>query len=887
MTALRRLLKRVAAMARTRSWDRAMDDEIASHLEEAADDYVARGLSREEARLAAIRDFGGIAQAKEAHREVRAITWPDDVRQDVKYAVRRLCKDRSFTLIAVATLALGIGVNTAVFSVVNGVLLNPLPYPAPDRLVAVYWRTADQPRDSSSYPNFLDWARRNSSFSHLAAYRPDALNLIGAGQPERVPVEMVSASFFPLLGVQPILGRMFVSAEDEPGAAPVALIGEHFWTRKFGAAPTAIGRTLTLSGTSYVVVGVISATFQFPARNFQPSDIYLPIGAWTAPGFRNRKVSKAMDVVGRLKPGVSLEQADADLQAVARGLANEYPDVNKDTGITLEPLKSAFTAPVKPLLFLLITAVLFVLLIAAVNVANLLLARSSRRRPEVAIRTALGAGRSRLVRQFLVESVSLAAAGGVAGILMAYWATRAARTALPAVLVPHADEIRVDVRVLIVTAVVSVLTGVLCGLIPAVRASRLDLRERGPRAGGACGRTQGVFVAVQIALALVLLIGAGLTIRSLTSMLRLDPGFRADHLLVSRVSFPLTDVGPDYVLSVWRQMRAKFATLPGLQASLSVGSVPMTNYFSGLPFWLEGQARPSMPAEMKWALSYMVDADYLHVMGIPLKRGRFLTAQDDEHSPAVIVIDDRFARQHFGDLDPIGRRINIDILNISAEIVGIVGHVRQWGLDETAASPYPAQCYLSMFQLPAHVFPLAAKDVAMVFRTRDAPLPHADPIRRALEEINGQFVMYGEQAMDGAISDRLAARRFTMIVLGTFAALALLMACVGIYGVVTYLVGERTHEIAIRVAVGAERRHVLRMVLIDGAKMALAGMAIGLAAALALTRLMTSMLFGISAHDPATVLGVVSLLMIVTFAACYLPARRATRVDPMIALRND
>ena len=347
-----------------------MDDEMASHLEEAADDYVARGLSREEARLAAIRDFGGIAQAKEAHREVRAITWPDDVRQDVKYAVRRLCKDRSFTLIAVATLALGIGVNTAVFSVVNGVLLNPLPYPAPDRLVAVYWRTADQPRDSSSYPNFLDWARRNSSFSHLAAYRPDALNLIGAGQPERVPVEMVSASFFPLLGVQPILGRMFVSAEDEPGAAPVALIGEHFWTRKFGAAPTAIGRTLTLGGTSYVVIGVISATFEFPARNFHPSDIYLPIGAWNAPGFHNRQVSKAMDVAGRLKPGVSPEQADADLQAVARGLANEYPDVNKDTGIALEPLKSAFTAPVRPLLLLLVTAVLFVLLIAVVNVAN-------------------------------------------------------------------------------------------------------------------------------------------------------------------------------------------------------------------------------------------------------------------------------------------------------------------------------------------------------------------------------------------------------------------------------------------------------------------------------------------------------------------------------------
>jgi len=377
-------------------------------------------------------------------------------------------------------------------------------------------------------------------------------------------------------------------------------------------------------------------------------------------------------------------------------------------------------------------------------------------------------------------------------------------------------------------------------------------------------------------------------IRSLATVLRMDPGFNSNNMLVARVSFPVSITTPDHVMAVWRQMSQKFETIPGLQAaSLSLSSVPMTGDFSTLPFWLDGQAKPSTPAEMKWALSYIVEASYLKVMGIPLQRGRFLTPQDNEHSSPVIVIDDQFARRQFGDQDPIGRRINIDILNITAEIVGIVGHVRQWGLDENAASAYQAQCYLSMFQLPGHVMPLAARDSAMVFRTADARRAQVGPIRRALEQINGQLVMYREQAMGGVISDRLATRRFSMIVLGVFAALALLMACVGIYGVISHLVGERTHEIAIRMALGAERWDVLRMVLRDGAKMALAGVAIGLGAALGLTRLMTSMLFGISAHDPVTVAGVVSLLMFVAVAACCVPARRAIRIDPMVALRND
>jgi predicted permease len=869
-------------------------EELEFHLDQDADEHRSDGsMTDQQARAAARRHFGSVSLVAEDTRAVWG--WPvlEQAAQDAGYALRSLRRTPGFTAAAVVTLALGIGVNTAIFSVVNNVLLNPLPYPGSDQLVVLYSRTADEPRDSSSYPNFLDWVRDNRSFSDLAAFRPDDLNLIGLGQPERVPAEMVSANFFRLLAVQPTLGRTFLATDDQMGAAPVALISEDFWQRKFGSQPGAIGQTLTLSGTSYVIIGVIPATFHYDARNFHRSDVYIPIGAWNAPGwFRNRTVSMGMDVVGRLKPGVSLERADSDMQALARGLAAQYPEVNQGTGVTLVPLKSDLVGPVKPLLLLLVTAVLFVLLIACVNVANLLLARSSRRGPEVAMRTALGASRSRIVRQFLTESMVLALAGGALGSLTAFWGTKAALTALPGVLLPRAHEIRVDVRVLMFTIIASIVAGVLFGLVPALKASRLDLhaalRERGARLGGAQHRAQGVFVVVEIALALVLLVGAGLMIRSLTTVLRLDPGFNADHLLAARVSFPISNGGPDHVRAVWRQMRERLETLPGIQGvSLSLSSVPMTDDFSTVPFWLDGQARPSRPAEMKWALSYIVEATYLRVMGIPLQRGRFLTSHDDERSSLVIVIDDQFAQRHFEGQNPIGRRINIDILNVQAEIVGVVGHVRQWGLDENAASHYQAQCYLSVFQLPGHVMPLAARDIAMVFRTTDAPLAQVGPIRRALEQINGQLVMYREQAMDGVILDRLATRRFSMIVLGAFAALALLMACVGIYGVISHLVGERTHEIAIRMALGAERWDVLRMVLQDGAKMALAGVAIGLGAALGLTRLMTSMLFGISAHDPVTVAGVVSLLTFVAFAACSIPARRATRVDPMVALRNE
>jgi predicted permease len=890
VTVFRSFVRRIVALLRPGTHDRDLEDEISAHLDEARDEYVARGLSREEARLAAIRDFGGVTQAEQTCRELRSFRWPDEVRQDVKYSIRRLVKDPGVTLIAIATLGLGIGVNTAVFSIVNGVLLTPLPFPEPDRLVALYSRTTGASQGSSSYLNFLDWVREARSFSELAAFRPDDLNLTGLGQAERLPVEMVSAAFFPLLRVQPVRGRSFIPDDDRLGAAPVALISESFWQRRFASSPAALGQTLTLSGTSYVIVGVVPAAFRFDARNFHQSEVFLSIGAWNAPLFRNRKVSTAMDVVGRLKPGVTLEQAASDMQTIALGLAEQYPEVNQGVGITVVPLASDLVGRIRPLLMLLVAAVLFVLLIACVNVANLLLARATSRSHEIAICGALGASRRRIVQQFLIESVLLAVAGALLGSLLARWGTGAALAALPDVLLPQADQIRLDWRVMLFTTVLSVAAGALFGLIPALAASRLHyavLKER-PRSSRMHHRMQGLLVVVEIALALVLLVGAGLMIRTLTTVLHMDAGFTSDNLLVTRVSIPVTNTRRDGILAVWREMRRQLAAIPGIEAaSLSVSSVPMTGDFSTLPFWLDGQARPTTPAAMKWALSYIVEADYQRVMRIPVRRGRFLTPDDDERASPVVVIDDRFARRYYQDQDPIGRRIHIDLLNITAEIVGVVGHVKQWGLDETAASPYQEQCYLSIFQLPDHVLPLAAGDIAAVFRTVDGPLAEVGPIRRALEGVNRQLVLYREQAMSSVMADRLSRRRFTMIVLAVFAALALLMACVGIYGVMSHLVGARSHEIAIRLALGAGQWTVVRDVLRDGAKMTIAGVAVGLSAALSFTRLIAGMLFGVSAHDTTTLAGVVSLLIFVALAACYIPARRATRVDPLRTLRND
>jgi predicted permease len=811
---------------------------------------------------------------------------------DVRYALRTLAKNFGFTAVAIVTLALGIGANTALFSIVNGVLLNPLPYEHAEQLVAVYAKTVEFKTSSITYPNFLDWQRDNHSFTALAAFRPDTFNLTGGDEAEHLHGNMVTATFFPVLGVQPVAGRIFSEQEDQLGGTPTALISEGLAKRKFGSAGAALGQSLSLNGKLYGVVGVIPASFRFENNNFDSkAEVYVPIGQWTEPLFRDRSASMGMDAVGRLKPEVTLQQADADMSSVAAHLAETYPEVDKNSGVTLISSKENLVGDIRPFLLVLLGAVGFVLLISCVNVANLLLARATGRTREFAIRTALGANRARIARQLLTESVLLALAGGAFGMLFASWGTSAAIKTLPDAL-PRAEEIHLDVRVLLFTLAVSLLSGLLFGLAPALKTSQVEisetLKEGGRGGSGSRHRTQSVFVAMEMALAVVLLAAAGLMIRSLTNLWTVDPGFDAQNVM--RFSFATSQplgTTPAAIRAAVRNLQTTIASVPGVQAaSMSDGASPLEGD-SEVPFWLDGEAKPAAESEMKDTLFYLTQADYLKVMKIPLKRGRFLTEADNEKAPKVMVIDEQFAKLYFKGQDPIGRRVNLDILNETAEVVGIVGHVKQWGLDSDARASIQAQSYLPMAQLPESLYSIFQNGARVVVRLDAAPVATMDAIRHALTGVNSQMVIFGTQRMSDVISDSLATTRFVMILLGVFASLALLLASIGIYGVISYVVGERTREIGIRMAMGAEARNVLLMVLGQAGKMVMLGVAAGVLCALALTRLMSSMLFGVSPTDPLTLAGVAIVLTLVSLLACWIPARRATRVDPLVALRYE
>ena len=661
----------------SRCADVDLDQEVRSHLELLTDENIRAGMPPAEAQRAARIELGGIEQVKEHVREARVGNWIHSVISDCRYAVRQLRKNPLFTAVAVLTLALGIGANTALFSVVNGVLLSPLPYAQPERLVAVFSRTAEFERSSISYPNFLDWQRDNHSFSALAAFREENFNLTGMGNAERLRAEMVSATFFPILGVNPVAG----------------------------SAPDAVGKSIALNGTLYTIVGVIPASFHYQASDFHNnSEVYTPVGRWNDPLFRSRGTALGLDGVGRLKPGVTLQQADADMARVTEHLAEVYPDINKNAGVALVSLKDSVVGNIRPFLLVLLAAVGFVLLISCANVANLLLVRSTGRSREFAVRTALGASTGRLVRQLLTESVLLAMAGGALGLFIAAESTDAAIKLLPEAL-PRAQDIHLDGRVLLFTFGISVLAGILFGLVPAFRTSRSGihetLKESGRGGSGARNRTQTIFVAVEMALALVLLVGAGLMVRSMAKLWNTDPGFDP-HNVVSFSVASARPLGatPAAIRAAYRQLHDAIGALPEVRAvSLAVGSLPMSDD-SELPFWLEGQPKPASMSQMKQTIFYAVQADYLKVMNTPLKLGRFLTDSDNEDSPFVIVIDDQFAKLVFKDADPIGKHVNFDIINKTAEVVGVVGHVKQWGLDSDAAQPVQAQCYFPISQVP-------------------------------------------------------------------------------------------------------------------------------------------------------------------------------------------
>ena len=892
-----KIRRRLAGLKLEPAREAEIIEELSQHLEDRYAESLAGGATPDEAYRAALAELKeGETLQRELQRVERSVEQEPivlgtnrkrnmiaDFWQDLRYGVRMLGKQPGFTAVVTLMLALGIGANAALFSVVNGVLLNPLPFPQPERLVSLHQRMPSVAAGSVSYPNFLDWQKENQSFSIMAVSRQSSFALVGAGEAERVRGRRCTANLFSALGVKPALGRDFAPGEDERGAAPVVIISTELWQRRFGASPDTPGKSLTVDDRDYAIVGVLPANFTL----YRGTDVYVPMGQWNNTGLQNRSAGMGLQGIGRLKPGATLAQAQADLDGIMRRLAEAYPEANRGVGATVIPLKERLVGDVGSSLWMLLGAVGLVLLIACVNVSNLLLARATGRTREFAIRAALGAGRGRLLRQSLTESVLLALAGGGLGLMFAALGARAALNALPTGL-PRADEIGLDARVLLFTAAISLLTGVLTGLAPALKTSQRrlaeTLKESGRGAGGGRHRAQGVLVAMEVALALVLLVGAGLMIRTLSALWNVDPGFRPDNVLTFGLSFPpsMRALSPEARRAALRDLSDRLNSTPGVKAaSFSLGASPMQGEGTA-SFWLDGQPRPASASEMHRALAYGVEPGYLTTMGIPLKQGRFFTAQDETGTQPVVVIDEVFARQFFPNADPLGKRINLGTSGPS-EIVGVVGHVKQWGLDLDDGHALRAQLYLPFRQLGwnseagvvARIEGAAGKTVTAQF----------DALRRVVQSQHNHNVIYEPQTMNEVIADSLARRRFAMILLNAFAAVALLMASVGLYGVISYLVGQRTQELGIRFALGAQRANVLMLVLSQGLKMALGGVTLGLLAALGLTRLLAQLLYGVSATDPATFAGIALLLVAVALAACFIPAWRATKVDPLVALR--
>jgi predicted permease len=812
--------------------------------------------------------------------------------QDLRSALRQFIKTPGVTAVVLITIALGVGANTALFSVVNGVLLNPLPYPQPDQLVTFHEGKPNFATGSISFPNFRDWHKDNRTFASMAISRGSAFSLTGAGEATQVTGEFVTADYFKVLGAKPLLGRTFAPGEDEIGAAPIAVISEGLWHRKFASAPDIIGKLMTLDGRGYTIIGVIPASFHFALGNFGAQrDIYAPVGQWNNNLLNTRTAGLGFHGVGRLKPGVTLEQAQADMAQVSSNLAAAYPDANKGISAKLIPLKQWTVGGVRSFLLVLLAGVGFVLLIACVNVANLLLARSAARTREFAIRAAMGASQSRVLRQLMIESIVLGLAGGGLGLLLAAWGTRAALGILPTAL-PRSEEIGLDPRVLLFTLLISLLAGILFGLAPALKmlpATLSDsLKESGRGMSGTRHRAQSIFVVAEMAMALVLLIGAGLMIRTLGRLWSVDPGFIPRNVMSVGISLPpsMAKATPDAIRAEFREIDSKIASIPGVEAASQVwGALPM-NGDDEQTFWIEGQPKPASENEKSWAIDYIVEPGYLKTMSIPLLRGRFFTDQDNEHSPRVVVVDDVFAKSFFPNQDPIGKRILQD--NASpAEIIGVVGHVRQWGLDTDDSEKLRTQFYIPCMQMPDSFIAMAPSGSGMVIRSDQAGTGLLDAIRHTAQQISGEMVIFGPQSMEEVISSSLAERRFSMILLVAFAALALLLASVGLYGVISYVVGERTHEIGVRMALGARHADILQLILSGAGRLAVIGTATGLIAAFGLTRLMANLLYGVKPGDPLTFIAVPAILISVALLASYLPARRATKVEPMVALRYE
>jgi len=872
-------------------------EELARHAEDRCRELERGGASAEEARRMTLEDLSG---HQALARELRAIERADapepvvwgaksrgrflaGIGQDLRYAFRTLRKSPGFTAVAMLALALGIGANTSIFSVVNGVLLRPLSYPQADRLVRIYETTAEFSQSSIAYPNFLDWRRESLSFTDMGTWRDTDFNFTGAGQPEHLSGQYVSASLFPTLGVVPLLGRDFLPDEDRRGAACAAILNYGFWKQRLGAAPGILGRALTLNGMSCAIVGVLPRSFQ-PRTNIS---IYLPIEQMEAVELHTRESHPGLRVVARLQPAVTIAAAQAEMSSIASALGRQYPATNAGHGAKLVPMKDDIVAYIRKTLLLLAAAVGFVLIIACANVANLLLARATARKREFAIRAALGADRRRVVRQLLTESVLLSLGAAALGLLLARWGTSLVLATSPGLL-PRSGEVGIDSHVLIFTLAVSLLTGILFGLAPAFHGANANpqdwLKEGARGSGGGRRRTEGVFVAVEIGLAVILLTGAGLMMQSIWRLWQVDPGFNTRNVLTAQVALsPKVAASPAAIRLAYQQLLERVGAIPGVQAAAITSLVPLGESDSEIPYWAGAGPQPPID-HMTSSMMYIVTPEYPKVMQIPLRRGRFFTQRDRLDSTPVVVIDEVLAKRVFPGKDPIGRQISMIVIG-PAEIVGVVGHVKHWGLDSDDTSKIRDQIYFPVLQVPDKFMTEVVVGLTLALRTGPEPLSLVSAVRAQVAGPTEDQPIYAVRTMEQIISGSLAERRFAMLLLIMFAAAALLLAAVGIYGVMSYAVSRRTHELGIRAALGASRLEIVGLVLRHGMKLAAIGLAGGLAAALALTRFLAGLLYGVRPADPLTLAAVALLLGGIALLACYVPARRAVRVDPTIALR--
>ncbi len=866
-------------MFSSRSVDADLEQEVHSHLEMLTEENLRDGMSPGEAQRAARIELGGIEQLKEQVREQRLGNWLHSVLADCRFALRQLRKSPSFTAVAVLTLALGIGANTAVFSILDAVLIRPLPYPNAERLVKadVYDRKSGDFYGKTSYPDFIDWSDENHFFDHLAAYEDKTFNLAGTLQPEQVRGAVVSSDFFETLGIPPYKGRALTSAQNQQAV----VLSYSLWLRSFGSDPRAIGRSITLDGYSYEVIGVMPPTFQFPDPQ---TELWASITA-ARPDLREEITARGnleMSVIGRLDADVTLSQAQARIAVIAQRLAGKFPASHRDLAVRLTPLQEAMVGQFRPALLILMGSAALVLLIGCANIGTLLLARAAARRPEIAIRSSLGATRHRIIAQLLTESLLLALCCGVFGAFLAFSLMNALLAWAPKEI-PRISSAHLNLSVLMFTALISVLAGIVFGLAPAWQISRGDLNTSLKQTGRSFEQHEPftrVMVVTEIALSLVLLTAAGLLAKSLLLLNQVDAGFRTDHLLTVEVYRSMADESRDANWRNWtgfyQQLLSRIQALPGVESAGATLALPMQGRSWNVGFKIAGRAYGSL-MDQPQAEARIVSNDYFDVMKIPLRSGRYFSDYDTKDSPHVAVVNETVARLYWPNENPVGRFIEMPAFGAGrCQVVGIVADIRQTNLSN---APAPG-IYIPYTQ---EIMPWQT----LVVRTKTDPMSLAEPIRREVAALDPQQPVARVATLDELIEESTAQPRFRTFLLGGFAIIALLLSAIGIYGVMAYTVSRRTREIGVRMALGARRVDILRLIFNESMALTLIGLFLGLAGAYAITRAMNSLLFEVTSTDPPTFAVVTLLLCSVAFLASYIPARRAARVDPMVALRYE